>query len=658
MPEYLSPGVYIEEQDTGPQPIEGVSTSVTGFVGLTQRGPLDSNPPLLVTSFPEYQRTFGSYFTPVLTGSATSGDTYNLLPHAVAGFFNNGGQLLYIKRVASAIKPPLLAQVSNLENNVAGPTLITRLTNTAAPGDLTLQVMSTRGIQKGTTLKLTQIKNGVTTTSAGATVTVASCNDQTRVVTLTAGLPAPTRATVPPTSNYDWQSTVVALASAAAYAPVANTGHFALAAANPGVWGNTVQASGTGLLVQITPSSRTQSQILSISSVAPGTNNLLVLNSGSNFYLGAIVEISTSSAKFYAKVLVVNQGSIELVNDLAAAAVTDITTDLAAPVPVYVRTCEFDISASYGNVNESFRGLTLDNTTPYYYATALINGSNLLTPIIPPATTPLSDQVTEDPSTMPVAPDGWNVLLTAGTDGDYPLPADFVGNDGGPGLRTGLAALIDGQEISIIAVPGICDQQTQGALITQCETLVYRFAILDPAPTSTGGAPSIAAIQLQRDQYDTHYAAIYYPRIVVSDPLTNKPLAIAPSGHMAGIYANTDVTRGVWKAPANIVINGSSAWKPSSAKGIRTSSILSRPTSTACVTSRRRGAVCASMARAASPVTRSGSTLMCAASSSFSKHRLTRVRNGPSSSQTTSVCGTGSSRVCPAFLPPFGRKAD
>ena len=167
MPEYLSPGVYIEEQDTGPQPIEGVSTSVTGFIGVTQRGPLDANPPLLVTSFPEYQRTFGSYFAPVFTSSGNSQDTYNLLPHAVAGFFNNGGQLLYIKRVASAIKPPLLAQVSNLENNVATPTLTTRLTNTAAPGDVTIQVTSTRGIQKGTILQLTQIKNGVTTTSFG-----------------------------------------------------------------------------------------------------------------------------------------------------------------------------------------------------------------------------------------------------------------------------------------------------------------------------------------------------------------------------------------------------------------------------------------------------------------------------------------------------------
>ncbi len=48
MPEYLSPGVYVEEVDSGPQPIEGVSTSTTGFVGMTMRGPT-SGPPVLVT---------------------------------------------------------------------------------------------------------------------------------------------------------------------------------------------------------------------------------------------------------------------------------------------------------------------------------------------------------------------------------------------------------------------------------------------------------------------------------------------------------------------------------------------------------------------------------------------------------------------------------
>ena len=122
MPEYLSPGVYVEEI-TGAQPIEGVSTSTTGFAGVTQMGPLDGLGPILVTSFPEFQRTFGGYFTPGFSGSG-----FNFLPHAVAGFFNNGGQRLYIKRVGSKTSPAVAATAANgLENSVGTPTLMTRL---------------------------------------------------------------------------------------------------------------------------------------------------------------------------------------------------------------------------------------------------------------------------------------------------------------------------------------------------------------------------------------------------------------------------------------------------------------------------------------------------------------------------------------------------
>jgi phage tail sheath protein FI len=549
MATYLSPGVYIEEQDTGPEPIEGVSTSVTGLVGVTQSGPLDSNPPVLVTSFPEYTRTFGSYFTPSFAGgAATQGDTYNLMPHAVAGFFNNGGQLLYIKRVASTATPPVTAAVSNLENLAGAPTLMTRLTASAVPGKSTISVANSRGIQNGTTLTLTQVKNGVT--SSSGPLTVLSYNDQQNVITLSAPLPAG----VPAVPYYDWQYTTVALTGGAGFVPAPNTSEFLLQAANPGFWGN-------GVVCQITPSWRTQSQAIGIGNVAPGVNNLILLNSAANFYAGAIVEFNTTTEKFYAKVLNVTGSSIQLVNPLSAAEVTAIHNDLVASpaIPVTVRTCEFDIAASYGTVNESFRGLTLDNTTPYYYATAIANGSSLLSvpflPVIVPPALP-SDQSTQDPSTMPVAPDGLTVILANGTDGAYPLPSDFVGTDSGPGNRTGVQALIDASEISIIAAPGITDQIVQGELIIQCETLLYRFAILDPAPSATGGTPAISDIQAQRNLYDTYYAAIYYPRIVVSDPLSGNPLTISPSGHMAGIYAQTDATRGVWKAPANVVING------------------------------------------------------------------------------------------------------
>jgi len=109
----------------------------------------------------------------------------------------------------------------------------------------------------------------------------------------------------------------------------------------------------------------------------------------------------------------------------------------------------------------------------------------------------------------------------------------------------------------------------QQALITHCETLKYRFAVLDPAPHGGSGevAATIDDIQAQRNQFDTKYAAIYYPRVVVLDPLTNQDITVPPSGHIIGIYAEVDATRGVYKAPANEVISGIDALEVKLSKG-------------------------------------------------------------------------------------------
>jgi len=107
MPEYLAPGVYIEEIQTGPRPIEGVSTSTTGMAGVTERGPIL---PRLVTSWEEYLRYFGGY-----VDRAGSTQTLIYLPYAVRGFFDNGGQRLFVARItpvdavaATADRNPLL----------------------------------------------------------------------------------------------------------------------------------------------------------------------------------------------------------------------------------------------------------------------------------------------------------------------------------------------------------------------------------------------------------------------------------------------------------------------------------------------------------------------------------------------------------------------
>lgn len=86
MPEYLSPGVYVEEISTGPKPIEGVSTSVAGFVGPTERGPQDIR---YINSWLTYQRWYGSHL----------GADKSYMSYAVQGFFDNGGQRCFIGRI-------------------------------------------------------------------------------------------------------------------------------------------------------------------------------------------------------------------------------------------------------------------------------------------------------------------------------------------------------------------------------------------------------------------------------------------------------------------------------------------------------------------------------------------------------------------------------
>lgn len=91
MAEYLSPGVYVEEYDSGATPMQGASTSTAGFVGLAERGPVIGQPQL-VTSFADYKRMYGGYLSEAGYGGS------RFLPYAVEQFFANGGSRAYIMR--------------------------------------------------------------------------------------------------------------------------------------------------------------------------------------------------------------------------------------------------------------------------------------------------------------------------------------------------------------------------------------------------------------------------------------------------------------------------------------------------------------------------------------------------------------------------------
>jgi phage tail sheath protein FI len=97
----------------------------------------------------------------------------------------------------------------------------------------------------------------------------------------------------------------------------------------------------------------------------------------------------------------------------------------------------------------------------------------------------------------------------------------------------------------------------QTALITHCELQANRMAILDAPPGM--GVQDIKEWRSEVAMYDSAFAAMYYPWIKVENPIGSNgdtEILVPPSGHMAGVWARTDSTRGVWKAPANEIVRG------------------------------------------------------------------------------------------------------
>jgi phage tail sheath protein FI len=133
-----------------------------------------------------------------------------------------------------------------------------------------------------------------------------------------------------------------------------------------------------------------------------------------------------------------------------------------------------------------------------------------------------------------------------------------------PGARSGIHSLENEESISMVGVPGRTDVSLQKALIAHCERMRYRFAVIETPRDS-----NLSAAITHRQNYDTTRAAIYYPWLVIADLFGERGdlLRVAPSGHVMGIYARTDTTRGVWKAPANEVVRGILQFESAITKG-------------------------------------------------------------------------------------------
>lgn len=148
---------------------------------------------------------------------------------------------------------------------------------------------------------------------------------------------------------------------------------------------------------------------------------------------------------------------------------------------------------------------------------------------------------------------------------------------GGGRERRGIDLFEQIDEIAIVAAPGYTDVASYNAVIDHCETLKDRVGILDPQPNVTNlnlltqvgtiqapageeeeGSSGEGADGLRPRQSDAGWATFYFPWLIIRDPLSpeGEQVAAPPSGFIAGIWARTDATRGVHKAPANEGIRG------------------------------------------------------------------------------------------------------
>jgi len=303
-------------------------------------------------------------------------------------------------------------------------------------------------------------------------------------------------------------------------------------ACNPGMWGDKLR-------LLFTPSSKAKTPILEVI----GEKEYRVKNSA-GFNPGDVVSFDHGDSVSVTRVLKAQDNVIELAEVLDG----DVVDNQLVPKKLLF-TSEFSLQVFYGSDSEIYEKMSFNPSAANYVEKKLARSSMIKVSHNPAIGegTPF-DIIAGDKA----AEEQFWMSLSGGSDGSLGAlsAADFMGEDRGPGKRTGIQAFIDNDEASIMAVPGVTDPNVQLALVAHCENLTSRFAVLD-IPKDL---KKVAEVQTHRNIFDSDYAALYHPWLQVFDPLDKRNIFVPPSGSMIGIYARSDNTRGVYKAPANEVV--------------------------------------------------------------------------------------------------------
>ncbi len=305
----------------------------------------------------------------------------------------------------------------------------------------------------------------------------------------------------------------------------ATKGILKVTASSPGTWGNKVQ-------IMLSTSKRHKMQLVEKTDTGYKAKNL------DGFREGDLVEFEGT----YTRIKTIIDREITFEDELPKNVVD---TDIVPKSLLYL--VNFDMSVRFGDDVENYGELSLNVDSPRYAGSRLAGSDIVKVEFAQPkkAGNPVADILGEGVT------DGM-FLLEGGTDGSVAKvdASTFIGEDGGPGKRTGLTAFEENNVVSMMAIPGITIPEVVVALVAHCERLHSRFAVLDMPKELYKTADLIG----YRQMVDSTYCAMYHPWIQVFDRSSNKADFIPPSGAVMGVYSRTDIARGVHKAPANETI--------------------------------------------------------------------------------------------------------
>lgn len=307
-------------------------------------------------------------------------------------------------------------------------------------------------------------------------------------------------------------------------------------AKNQGSWGDRIR-------ILAEPSSKAKTPILE--DLGAGQYRV---KSGAGFNEGDIVNFVDGDT-VQVRSIKMSQNNVITFNEPLEGDVAD--TNILPEKLLYTR--EFNFQVAYGDEVEQYEKLSFNINAANYIVKKLSKSSLLKVEVdkekIGDVLDPFTKLAEGDATLTKVI-----IGLSDGSDGSVSAlsPADFMGKDLGPGKRTGIKSFIDNDDVSLMAVPGIVDPSVHLDLIAHCESKASRFAVIDIPQESK----KVNDLKQWRNMYDSSYVAVYHPWLKVFDPLDKRNIFIPPSGSAIGIYARSDNSRGVHKAPANEIVRG------------------------------------------------------------------------------------------------------